>query len=242
MTLINCVYCDFETSTFLFLTKKQKESNTIPVDLIFSVDPELRNKRVNKTNEWRIFFKSWSVLGQQSKSAVSWNSKSFCFRLTHRLWECSFLVANISFLSSTVLCCILPPSLSARCSTIDHLLLTPLIENSSLLCALWPFVCFTLASFYKGRILCQPLRRRQRHKRSRFRRCSQLSSCCLTALNISEICWRWKIRQLDRNNDMMSNISARIQCHKKKGLKNYRMFLNEGLWPGVVTSSIIYAV
>lgn len=148
VTLISCLYCEFETSIFSFLTKKpQKKSNTISVDMIY--------------------FKPWSVLGQQTKSAVLWYSRRFYFHLSNKLCllsaarECSFLVANVSFLPSTVLCCILPPSLSARCSNVylDHLLLTLLIENSSLLCALWPFVSFTLASFYKGRMLGKQLRR-----------------------------------------------------------------------------------
>lgn len=121
------------------------------------------------------FFKPSSVFGKFSKSAVSWHSTRFPFLLSQKL-------------------SLPPPSLSARCPNVylDHLLLTLLTEGSWLLCALWLIVGFTLASFYKGRIPSKRLRRRRRCKRSRFLRCSQLNSCCVTALNQSEICWRWK--------------------------------------------------
>lgn len=190
---------------FLFLTKKQKKNQT----------------------QFQLIWLSLSLylfLVTLSKSAASWHSIRFPFQLSHKLsllsvvrgW--SFLAAAISFLPSTALCRVMPPSLSARCSNVylDHLLLTLLIEDSLLLCALWPIVCFTLASFYKGRMSRKQLRRRRRHKRSRFRRCSQLNSCCVTALNKSEICWRWKIKELDRNNDMIGvDFIALMLCYKK---------------------------
>lgn len=156
---------------------------------------------------------------------MSWNSRRLYFHF-QTIYAFSQRYENVPFLWQTLASFLYPLWLSARCSIVylDHLLLTLLTENPLLLCVLWLFVCFTLASFYKSRMLRKQLRRWQRHKRSRFRRCSQLSSCCLTALNIMEICWRWQISQLDRNNDMMDNI-IHLFYVTRKVLKNYRTLI-----------------